>query len=206
MSGAMHGYSDRINHAFAFTAKYHAPRAPLEGAMSFLAHPANVAVVLARHGADELTIVAGIVHHVIEATPGTERPDIVLKISEKFGSVVLAIATDAADHHVDDRGDLIPWTHRKRVLLNHLLIMEPRALDVCCADEIHDCGTAIALVERLGGEYLATHGLPPAPQALGWYGDLLDALDRRTDWPARAMRHELATLRARLMAALRDDS
>ena len=119
---------------------------------------------------------------------------------------MLAVATDAAEHHVDDRGEPIGWTHRKRVLLNHLLIMEPRSLDICCADEIHDCGTAIALVERLGSEYLAVHGLPPAPQALGWYGDLLDALDRRTDWPARAMRHEMAALRARLMAALRDDS
>lgn len=202
----MHGYSDRINHAFAFTAKYYGPRAPREGAMTFLAHPANVAVVLARHGADELTIVAGILHHVIEATPAPELPSMGAKILENFGSVVLAIATDAADHHVDERGEPISWTHRKRVLLNHLLIMEPRALDICCADEIHDCGTAIALVERLGGEYLATHGLPPAPQALGWYGDLLDALDRRTDWPARAMRHELAALRARLMNALHEDS
>lgn len=200
----MHGYSDRINHAFAFAAKYHAPRAPLEGAMSFLAHPANVAVILARHGADELTIVAGILHHVLEATPGSERPTVSLKISEKFGSVVLAVATDAADPHVDERGEPISWTHRKRTLLSHLLTMEPRALDICCADEIHDCGTAIALVERLGAEYLAVHGLPPAPQALGWYGDLLDALDRRTDWPARAMRHELAALRARLMGALHD--
>lgn len=202
----MHGYSDRINHAFAFTAKYYAPRAPREGAMTFLAHPANVAVVLARHGADELTIVAGILHHVIEATPAPDLPALTAKIFERFGSVVLAVATDAADYHVDERGEQISWTHRKRVLLNHLLIMEPRALDICCADEIHDCGTAIALVERLGGEYLATHGLPPAPQALGWYGDLLDALDRRTDWPARAMRHELAALRARLMNALHDDS
>ena len=202
----MHGYSDRINHAFAFAAKYHAPRAPSEGAMTFVAHPANVAVILARHGADELTIVAGILHHVLEATPGSERSDVSHKIAEKFGPVVLAVATDAAEHHVDDRGEPIGWTHRKRVLLNHLLIMEPRSLDICCADEIHDCGTAIALVERLGSEYLAVHGLPPAPQALGWYGDLLDALDRRTDWPARAMRHEMAALRARLMAALRDDS
>ncbi len=206
MSSAPHGYSDRINHAFAFAAKYHAPHAPSEGAMTFLAHPANVAVILARHGADELTIVAGILHHVIEATPRLDRGDVCQKIADKFGSVVLAVARDAAEVQVDDRGDEIPWTHRKRVLLNHLLVMEPRSLDICCADEIHDCGTAIALVERLGSEYLAIHGLPPAPQALGWYGDLLDALDRRTDWPARAMRHELAALRAQLINSLREDS
>ncbi|MEP6590478.1 MAG: HD domain-containing protein [Gemmatimonadota bacterium] len=205
MSGAVHGYSDRINHAFAFAAKYHAPHAPREGAMTFLAHPANVAVILARHGVDELTIVAGILHHVVEATPRVDRTDVCDKITDKFGPVVLAVARDAAEMQVDDHGEMIPWIHRKRVLLNHLLIMEPRALDICAADEIHDCGTAIALVERLGSEYLAIHGLPPAPQALGWYGDLLDALDRRTDWPARAMRHELAALRAQLMGALGDD-
>lgn len=201
----MHGYSDRINHAFAFAAKYHAPRAPAEGAMTFVAHPSNVAVILARHGADEITIVAGILHHVLEATPGDERDLIGRKIQEKFGSVVLGIASDAAEQHLDGRGEPIAWTHRKRTLLGHLVVMEPRGLDICCADEIHQCGTAIALVERLGEEYLAPHGFSAGPQCLGWYGDLLDALDRRTDWPARGMRHELAALRARLAAALRAD-
>ena len=48
----MQGYSDRINHALAFAAKHHAPRAPLDGTLPFVAHPANVAIILARHGAE----------------------------------------------------------------------------------------------------------------------------------------------------------
>ena len=54
------GYSDRIAHALAFTAKY-APtsRGPGTGPGK-TTHPANVALILARHGCDETTIVAGI--------------------------------------------------------------------------------------------------------------------------------------------------
>ena len=36
----MHGYSDRINHAFAFAAKYYNALAPVGAGMDFLAHPA----------------------------------------------------------------------------------------------------------------------------------------------------------------------
>ena len=46
----MHGYSDRINHAFAFAAKYYNALAPVAAGMDFLAHPANVAVILTRYG------------------------------------------------------------------------------------------------------------------------------------------------------------
>jgi len=35
----MHGYSDRINHAFAFAAKYHGAVAPVGAGMDYLAHP-----------------------------------------------------------------------------------------------------------------------------------------------------------------------
>ena len=198
----MHGYSDRINHAFAFASKYRAPHAPVHGEMTFLAHPSNVAVILARHGADEITLVSGILHHVLEVTPLIDREELEEKIAEKFGTVVLTVALDAMEPLLDARGDSLPWAHRKRILLGQLMNMEPRALDICCADELHQCGTAIAVVERLGEEYLAPHGLPFGPAAVCWYDDLADALGRRMDWPANGMRHELVNLRARLAAAL----
>jgi (p)ppGpp synthase/HD superfamily hydrolase len=54
------GYSDRIAHALAFSAKYApTPRGRGTGPGQ-TTHPANVAVILARHGCDETTIVAGI--------------------------------------------------------------------------------------------------------------------------------------------------
>lgn len=194
----MNGYSDRVNHALAFSAKHHSPRAPMLGRLAFIAHPANVAIILARHGADETTLVAGVLHHVLEVTPDPERPTLEKRMREKFGPVIVAVACDAAECCVDELGAPIPWVHRKRALLSRLLAMEPRSLDICCADEIHECGSAIALVERMGPEYLEAHELASGPHALGWYGDLLESLGRRVDWPARGMRHELHALRDRL--------
>lgn len=201
----MNGYSDDINHAFAFAAKYRAPYAPVDGAMSFLAHPANVAVILARHGADEVTLVAGILHHVLEVTPGRRQLEIGDMIEDKFGVAVLLLAREASEPREDGRGSTLTWTHRKRELLNQLLVMTPRALDICCADEIHQCGTALAVVERLGNEYLAPSGLPATPAELGCYDDMFAALDRRTDWHARGMKAELHGLRTRLELALAAD-
>jgi (p)ppGpp synthase/HD superfamily hydrolase len=200
----MNGYSDDINHAFAFTAKYRAPYAPAQGAMTFVAHPANVAVILARHGADEVTLVAAILHHVLEVTPHQAHHGVAARIEDKFGHAVLRLAQDACEPREDDHGVATPWTHRKRAQLDRLLRISPRAIDICCADDIHDCGTALAIVERLGGEYLATNGLPASPVDLCCYDDLFEALDRRNDWHARGMRSELHALRLRLQSALRD--
>jgi hypothetical protein len=198
----MNGYSDDINHAFAFAAKYRAPYAPVEGAMTYFAHPANVAVILARHGADEVTLVAAIVHNVIEVTPRRDHLEIFGKIEDKFGIAVLKLAREAVEASDDDRGLPLSWLQRKYALINQLLLMSSRALDICCGDEIHQCGTALAIAERLGPEYLAPSGMPSTVTELCCYDDILDALDRRGDWHTRGMKSELHSLKLRLKAAL----
>ncbi|HEY3935726.1 MAG TPA: HD domain-containing protein [Gemmatimonadales bacterium] len=201
----MNGYSDDINHAFAFAAKYRAPYAPVEGAMTFFAHPANVAVILARHGTDEVTLVAAILHHVIEATPRRQHQEVFAKIEDKFGVAVLNLAREAVEASDDHRGIPLSWMQRKYALINHLLLISSRALDICCGDEIHQCGTALAITERLGSEYLAPNGLPSTIAELCCYDDILDALDRRGDWHTRAMKSELHALKVRLKSALEQD-
>jgi len=198
----MNGYSDDINHAFAFATKYRAPYAPAEGEMAFAAHPANVAVILARHDADEVTLVAGILHHVLEVTPVRYHRDVASKIEDKFGIAVLTLAREAFEAREDPHGTPLSWLQRKHAMLRQLLQMSPRAVDICCADEIHQCGTALATIERLGAEYLALNGFPSTAAELGSLDDILAALDRRTDWTPRGMRIELYALKTRLAAAL----
>ena len=60
------GYSDRINHALAFAAKHHDQQVRKGTRLPYLTHPANVAIILTRYGCDETTVVAGILHDVIE--------------------------------------------------------------------------------------------------------------------------------------------
>lgn len=196
----MHGYSDRINHAFTYLAKHYVPRVATRAPLPFLATPSNVALILARHGADETTVVAGILHHLLEVAAPAEQHDVAHRIGERFGSVVLGVASDATCGRYDALGDPLEWRVRKREVLSRLVTMEPRAIDIRCADEIHECGSAIATVQRLGPEYLETHGLGAGREVVAWYDDISNALGRRLDWPSHPMREELNALSGRLAA------
>lgn len=196
----MNGYSDRVHHAFTYAAKHYAPRAPAHAPLPFLALPSNVALILARHGADETTLVASILHHLIEVARPSERAEVEHRIGERFGSVILGIACDAATPRLAESGEPHGWRNRKREMLRQLITMEPRALDIRCADEIHECGSSIATVQRLGPEYLEVHGFDAPREVVAWYDDLSEALDRRIDWPSDPMRDELRRLAVRLAA------
>jgi (p)ppGpp synthase/HD superfamily hydrolase len=201
----MHGYSDRINHAFAFAAKYYVAVAPAGAGMDYLAHPANVAIILARYGCEQVTIVAGILHHVLEETPPEQWPRMEHKISEKFGPVVLAVAKDALEPKYDRRGSERPWQACKQEYLGQLATAEPRALDICVADEIHACGSTITALRRLGVEYLRTVSRAGSEQTIWWYRSLLEIVSARSDWPRREMLNELRLMSADLVRSLREN-
>src|SRR6478672_4072622 len=179
----MNGYSDRINHAFAFAAKYYGAVAPMGAGMDYLAHPANVAIILARYDCDQITIVAGILHHVLEEALPDKRPE----LERKF----------------DRRGDERAWQARKQEYLTQLAIAEPRALDICVADEIHACGSTMTALRRLGVEYLRTVSRAGSAQTIWWYRSMLEILTSRTDWPQREMMSELRLMSADLVRSLR---
>lgn len=199
----MHGYSDRINHAFAFAAKYYNALAPVGGGMDYLAHPANVAIILCRYGCEQVTVVAGILHHVLEESPPDRWPVLEQKITDKFGPVVLAVARDALEPKFDRRGMERPWQTCKQEYLTQLATAEPRALDIIVADEIHGCGSTTTALRRLGVEYLRTVSRAGSEQTIWWYRSLLEILSARTDWPRRDMLAELRLLSADLVRSLR---
>jgi (p)ppGpp synthase/HD superfamily hydrolase len=199
----MHGYSDRINHAFAFAAKYYGAAAPVGAGMDYLAHPANVAIILARYGCEQVTIVGGILHHVLEEAAPERRPVLERKIGDKFGPVALAIARDALEPKYDRRGAERSWQSCKQEYLALLAGAEPRALDVCVADELHSCGSTITAVRRLGVEYLRTLSRAGSEQTIWWYRSMLEVLDARSDWPRREMLSELRLLSTDLVRGLR---
>jgi len=199
----MHGYSDRITHAFAFAAKYYGAVAPEGTGMDYLAHPANVAIILARYGCEQVTVVAGILHHVLEEAAPNNRPVLERKIADKFGPVALAIAKDALEPKFDARGAERSWQACKQEYLGQLAAAEPRALDICVADELHACGSTITALRRLGVEYLRALSRAGSAQTIWWYRSMLEILDARADWPRREMLSELRILSTDLVRGLR---
>lgn len=194
----MPGYSDRIAHALAFTAKH----APHRGGSGAVVQAASTAIILSRYECDEPTIVAGILHLALLDTGGQERVALERKVREKFGPIVMAVIGDVLEPPAPPLAKERAWEACRREQLGRLAIAEPRALDIWAAAEIHHCGTLVADLRRLGVEYFPTISPVNARQALWWYRALAEALSGHEAWPRRAMLDELNLLRRELQAEL----
>jgi len=195
------GYSDPIDHAFAFAAKY----APTSSTGAQRIHrQANIAVTLARFGCDEPTIVGGILLPILEDAAQDQRGLLEDKIIEKFGPVVYVCVRDAAEPRYDPQGRRRPWRTAKQEYLARLTEAETRALDVVSVREIHWCGTALTAVRRLGPEYLPTPPEVSRADLAWWYQSLTAVLAARTDWHRRPLLDQILHTSEAVIRSIRE--
>lgn len=144
------GYSDRINHALAFATKHHDQQVRKGTRLPYVTHPANVAIILTRYGQDEDTVVAGILHDVIEdcVRDGYTREMLESRIADKFGRDVLATVLQVTQRKYDDDGIELSSDERKEDYLTRLAQANPRARWVCAADKVHNGSTILSDLER----------------------------------------------------------
>jgi (p)ppGpp synthase/HD superfamily hydrolase len=146
----VNGYSDVINHAFAFAAKHHDRQVRKGTKLPYLTHPANVAVILTRYGRDDNTVVAGILHDVIEdcVRDGYTRDMFEQRIGDKFGENVLDTVLAVTYRRLDDDGVELSGEERKMDYLERLAVANDSARWVCAADKIHNASTIITDLRR----------------------------------------------------------
>jgi (p)ppGpp synthase/HD superfamily hydrolase len=144
------GYSDRINHAFAFAAKHHDRQVRKGTRLPYLTHPANVAVILTAYSQDEQTVVSGILHDVIEdcVRDGYTRDMLDQRIGDKFGSKVLETLLAVTYRQVDEEGIELSSEERKDDYLARLAAAPERSRWVCAADKIHNGSSLLADLNR----------------------------------------------------------
>lgn len=144
------GYSDRINHAFAFAAKHHDRQVRKGTRLPYLTHPANVAVILTRYDQDEQTIVSGILHDVIEdcVRDGFTRDMLEQRIGDKFGPAVLDTVLAVTERQVDEEGIELSSEERKDDYLARLAAASDNARWVCAANKIHNGSSIVADLKR----------------------------------------------------------
>jgi len=144
------GYSDRINHAFAFAAKHHDRQVRKGTALPYLTHPANVAVILTRYDRDDDTVIAGILHDVIEdcVRGGWTREMLEERIGEKFGAEVLMAVLAVTHRRVDEDGNELDKDEQKTDYLRRLAAASDRARWVCAADKVHNGSSILADLRR----------------------------------------------------------
>jgi (p)ppGpp synthase/HD superfamily hydrolase len=146
----LRGYSDRINHAFAFAAKHHDQQVRKGTSLPYLTHPANVAIILSRYGQDETTIVSGILHDVIEdcVRDGYTEDALVQRIGDKFGADVLDTVLAVTHRKVDDDGVELSSEDKKADYLHRLAGASDRSRWVCAADKVHNGSSILADLRR----------------------------------------------------------
>jgi (p)ppGpp synthase/HD superfamily hydrolase len=146
----MNGYSDAINHAFAFAAKHHDQQVRKGTKPPYLTHPANVAVILTRYSRDEATVVAGILHNVVEdcIRDGFTREMLEQRIGDKFGSEVLDTLLAVTYRRQDEDGVELSAAEKKDDYLSRLACRRERARWVCAAHELHNAGSILADLDR----------------------------------------------------------
>jgi len=144
------GYSDRINHAFAFAAKHHDRQVRKGTALPYLTHPANVAIILTRYDCDDDTVIAGILHDVIEdcVREGWTREMLEERIGEKFGEAVLEAVLAVTHRRVDDDGNEFDRDERQADYLRRLEGASARARWVCAADKVHNGSSILTDLRR----------------------------------------------------------
>ena len=144
------GYSDRINHAFAFAAKHHDQQVRKGTRLPYLTSPANVAVILTRYGQDEDTVVAGILHDVIEdcVRDGFTAEMLDERIADKFGGPVLHTILEVTERRHAADGVELSTDDRKRDFLARLADASAPARWVCAADLTHSGSALLADLRR----------------------------------------------------------
>ena len=174
------GYSDRINHAFAFAAKHHDRQVRKGTKLPYLTHPANVAVILSRYDRDDDTIVAGILHDVVEdcVRDGDTKEMLEQRIGEKFGSAVLGTVLEVTYRRVDDEGIELSSDDRKADYLARLGAARYASRWVCAADNVHDANSVLWDLRRTEDSNSVWSRLSGGRSAtVRWYRDVLDRLD-----------------------------
>jgi (p)ppGpp synthase/HD superfamily hydrolase len=144
------GYSDAINHALAFAAKHHDRQVRKGTKLPYLTHPANVAIILTRYGRGNDTVVAGILHDVIEdcVRDGYTREMLEQRIGDKFGAKVLDTVLAITYRRHDDEGVELSGDERKTDYLERLTTANEEARWVCAADKIHNASSIVADLRR----------------------------------------------------------
>lgn len=174
------GYSDIVNHAFAFAAKHHDRQVRKGTKLPYLTHPANVAIILTRYGCDEMTVVAGILHDVVEdcVRDGYTREMLEHRIGEKFGPNVLDTVLGVTYRRVDDEGVELSHEQRKNDYLARLGEANESARWVCAADKVHNANTILSDLRRTMDSHSVWSRFNVGKAGtVKWYRDVLNRLD-----------------------------
>jgi (p)ppGpp synthase/HD superfamily hydrolase len=150
-------HTERVRKALQFAARKHNGQFRKEiEPLPYITHPVSVALLLADGGADEDTIMAGLLHDTIEDTETTYE-DLV----EAFGARVADLVCAVSEPKVSEDGTKHDWHGRKNAYLKQLFAAEDAAVLVSMADKIDNIESKLDNHKDEGDAVHARFGMKP---------------------------------------------
>jgi guanosine-3',5'-bis(diphosphate) 3'-pyrophosphohydrolase len=185
-----------LERALRIAANAHRDQVRKGGNVPYFAHSAAVALILARLGfPDESLLAAALLHDVVEDT------DVTLdQLAAQFPAEVIEAVAALSETKNDSEGRLRPWEDRKAEHLHHIAAAPWNARAIALADKLHNMETMRCDLAT-GTVSLSAFRAPP-DRLLWYYRSMIDAAaqdDARLRLLAEACRAEWKRLAAALV-------
>lgn len=182
-------YTEKIQKAIKFSIKTHEvyQKQKRKGKdIPYITHPLTVGLILAKEGASEDVIAAGILHDTIEDSIPKKKVTKEM-LSERFGKHVADLVSDISEQSKD-----IPWKKRKEDAIVHVKRYSHDTLLVKSADIISNITELISDYEK-EGDSIFTRFKAIKKETIHNYLSLIKAITER--WPQNPFAEDLRRIK-----------
>lgn len=185
--------SDKVNLALKVASKAHRDQTRKGTDIPYISHPVAVAMIVSGYTTDEDTIVASILHDILEDVEPTVYSETDMR--NDFGDEVVKIVKDVSEDKTAGEPKK-PWIERKKGYLAHLDSLEnEKPLIVSTADKIHNLTDILEEYERIGDSIWQKFNASKNDE-LWFYTEFLKIIDKKQI--PEQMKNDLALLVDRL--------
>ena len=140
--------SNKVNLALKVASKAHRDQTRKGTDIPYISHPVAVAMIVSKYTTDEDTIIASILHDILEDV----EPSIYSEADMRsdFGDKITDIVKDVSEDKIAGEPEK-PWTERKKGYLAHLNdVGNEKSLIVSTADKIHNLTDILEEYKKAG--------------------------------------------------------
>lgn len=160
--------------AIEWATELHRTQSRRGSSIPYISHPLAVAALVLEDGGDEITVVAAVLHDVVEKGEG---PSVLEEMTARFGPVVADVVSACSDSSGPTD---VPWTELKSAHVQQwrTQAVSERALMVAAADKLHNVRALISALQLNGPSAWDGYSAEPA-EVLGYYRAMVELLQEK---------------------------
>lgn len=165
--------SERFERGVAMAIALHRGQCRKGGSIPYVSHLFAVSALVMEHGGSEDQAIAALLHDAIEDAGETEAG-----LAAELGPEVARIV-ELCSHDLPETSGL-SYRERKTPYLEHVREMPVEALLVSLCDKVHNSGSILKDLDRLGADRTWQKFSGPKADVLWYYQELLKAYEARS--------------------------